>query len=394
MTSTKKSARKRLSKIEKTPFYSYRIGPLPRGCQHCVKGEKLVMFVTGICPRNCSYCPISDQKHQHDVTYANEWPTADIKDIIKEAKLMDAKGAGFTGGDPLVKLERTVKYIKALKKVFGKKFHIHLYTSFDLATPERLRRLHAAGLDEIRFHPDLEDETLWPRIDLAAKLDWDVGVEIPAIPGKKQKTLKLMQFLDKKIRFLNINELEVSDAKANKLSEQGLRTKDRLSYGVKGSEALAKDLLREAQEKDFSYNVHYCTAKLKDRVQLANRIKRRAKNAKQEFDIMNPDGTLTRGAIYLPYLAPSFGYAKKLESLNPKQKRFIRRKLMIAKCHLIRGYGVPKDLFMIDEQRMRILTNPGVCQHLAKEINTMHLKPAIVTEYPTWDALIIELEWL
>ncbi|MBW2971827.1 4Fe-4S cluster-binding domain-containing protein, partial [Candidatus Woesearchaeota archaeon] len=128
-------------KIESTAFFSKKIGTLTTGCQHCVRGEKLVLFVTGLCPRHCSYCPISDLKHQHDVTYANEWPTADIKDIIEEATLTDAKGAGFTGGDPLVKLARTAAFIKALKRRFGKKFHIHLYTSFDLATPERLKKL-------------------------------------------------------------------------------------------------------------------------------------------------------------------------------------------------------------------------------------------------------------
>ncbi|MBW2997792.1 radical SAM protein [Candidatus Woesearchaeota archaeon] len=383
-----------MKKIAKTPFYSWKIGNLPKGCQHCVKGEKLVLFVTGICPRNCSYCPISDKKHQHDVTYANEWPTAKISEIIEEAQLCKSKGAGFTGGDPLVKLERTVKYIKALKKAFGKGFHIHLYTSFDLADEKRLKKLRDAGLDEIRFHPNIDDDTLWHRIDIVRKFKWDIGVEIPCIPGKKVKTMKLMDFFNKKIKFLNINELEVSDAKANKLSEQGMRTKDRLSYGVKGSESLAKYFLREAQKKKFSYNIHYCTAKLKDKIQLARRIQRRAKSVKQYFDILNNDGTLTRGVIYLPYLAPSFDYAKKLEKLTIKQKQFTLNKLNTAIKHLMREFEVPQKLLMIDKRRMRILTNPGVVQHLEKQIKTMHLKPAIITEYPTWDAMTVELDWL
>lgn len=380
--------------ICRTDYHSWKLGPLPRGCRFCVRGEKLVMFVTGLCPRNCYYCPISDMKHQHDVTYANEWPTRDIRDIIKEAVLTDARGAGFTGGDPLVKLERTLGFIRSLKLRFGKKFHIHLYTSFDLASPDRLKRLHEAGLDEIRFHPDLGDDRLWHRIDDAAKLDWDVGVEIPVIPGKRQSTLKLMNFLDRKVKFLNINELEISDAKANRLSEQGMRTKDTLSCGVKGSDALAKVLLREALKNDYSFSVHYCTAKLKDRVQLAKRIQRRAKNVAQKFDIVNKDGTLTRGVIYLPFMTPGFSYAGQLTRLTVKQKSFMRRKLLTAKCHLTRGYGVPNELLLMDERRFRLLTNPGVVQHLSNVIKEMGLKPAIVTEYPTWDALIIELGWL
>ena len=95
----------RRRKIVGTGYYSRKIGSLSRGCRLCVQGRKLVLFVTGLCPRHCSYCPVSDKKYQQDVTYANEWPTAKVSDIIEEARLCSSKGAGFTGGDPLVKLE-------------------------------------------------------------------------------------------------------------------------------------------------------------------------------------------------------------------------------------------------------------------------------------------------
>ncbi|MBW2972459.1 hypothetical protein KY359_05475, partial [Candidatus Woesearchaeota archaeon] len=153
-------------------------------------------------------------------------------------------------------------------------------------------------------------------------------------------------------------------------------------------------LLREALKNKLSYDVHYCTAKLKDRVQLSKRIQRRAKNIAQKFDIMNNDGTLTRGVIYLPFMTPGFNYAEQLEKLTAKQKGFMRKKLLIAKCHLMRDYGVPKELFLVDDRRFRLLTNAGVVQHMSAIIKEMGLKPAIVTEYPTWDALIVELDWL
>jgi pyruvate formate-lyase activating enzyme-like uncharacterized protein len=359
-----------------------------------VKGEKTVLFVTGICPRHCAYCPISDKKSQKDVTYANEWPTSNIKDIIREAELCGSKGAGFTGGDPLTKIHRTTTYIKALKNHFGKNFHIHLYTSFDLISDDCLKTLHDAGLDEIRFHPDLDTPLLWDKITTAKKFDWDVGVEIPAIPGKKEQILRLMEFMDGKIDFLNINELEISDAKANLLTAQGYKTKDALSYGVNGSEQLALFLLKHAQKNNLKYSIHYCTAKLKDKVQLANRLKKRAKNIKQPFDILNNDGTLTRGAIYLSYLAPSFEYAAALSALTSKQKLFSLKKLRLAENHLLKEYDIPRAMLYLDVQRFRIVTNPGVVLNLKEELKSMTLKPAIVTEYPTWDALVVELEWV
>ena len=100
----------------KTKFYSYRNKNFAKGCSLCVKGRKLVLFVTGLCSNNCPYCPISDQKKNKDVVFANELPVKKDSDIIKEAKLCSAKGAGITGGDPLVKIYRTVHCIKLLKK--------------------------------------------------------------------------------------------------------------------------------------------------------------------------------------------------------------------------------------------------------------------------------------
>ena len=80
-------------KAKKTSFYSCKIGKLPKGCAKCIKGEKLVLFVTGLCPNKCFFCPISEKKSGKDVVYANEWKIAKEKDILEEAKLTNAKGA-------------------------------------------------------------------------------------------------------------------------------------------------------------------------------------------------------------------------------------------------------------------------------------------------------------
>ena len=138
-------------RIEKTPYHSHKIGLLPKGCKMCVKGRKLVLFITGLCNRKCFYCPISDEKKDKDVVYANEWKTdycggelakEDINVILEEARLCGAEGAGITGGDPLLVLDRTVTAIKALKKEFGRKFHIHLYTSLRNIDREKLKKLY------------------------------------------------------------------------------------------------------------------------------------------------------------------------------------------------------------------------------------------------------------
>jgi hypothetical protein len=105
--------------VWETPYFSYAVRELPRGCQLCVRGEKLVLFTTGACPRDCFYCPLSPWR-RGDVVYANERPVKNVDDVIEEARIQEAKGAGITGGDPLARLDRTVEYIRVLKENFGK----------------------------------------------------------------------------------------------------------------------------------------------------------------------------------------------------------------------------------------------------------------------------------
>ncbi len=354
--------------IKNTKHFSKKINSLAKGCKYCVKGSKLVLFITGLCPRHCYYCPISDKKYQKHVTYADEWKVTNINQIIQEAKLIDAEGAGITGGDPLCKLWNTCFAIRQLKNKFGKKFHIHLYTSLNLVTENTLKKLHNAGLDEIRFHPDIDNNKLWHKINLAWKFKWDIGVEIPVIPNKFKQTKKLIDYFHDKICFLNLNELEIADNKVNKLTQLGFKTKNKLSYAIKGSEQTTLKLLKYINKKYPKLNTHYCTAKLKDGIQLRNRIIRRAKNVAKDYDIINKDGTLTRGVIFYKQLSP----LKKL-----KQK-----------------YKIPTSLFYIDKKNKRILTSIKVVSKLKKQIHTLKAKPAIIEEYPTADNFTVMVNFL
>ncbi|MEM4336569.1 MAG: radical SAM protein, partial [Candidatus Woesearchaeota archaeon] len=290
------------------------------------------------------------------------------KDIIEEAKLIGAKGAGITGGDPLVKIDRVLKYVKLLKKTFGKKFHIHLYTSLDLVTKKNIEKLYIAGIDEIRIHPDIYNPSLWGKVSFFEEYSWDLGVEIPVIPNAKKQTEKLIEFFAGRINFLNLNELEIADSKFQRLGS--FMPKDNISYGVKGSETLAKYLLKKYEKK--IKNIHYCTTKLKNKAQLGNRLKRRARNIKQPYDYVRKDGMLIRGAIY---------------SANFK-------KLTKTKDMLIEKYSVPEQLIKIDKTKKRLLTSIDIVYSLRFLLKKENLKPAIVTEYPTWDNFPLEIDFI
>jgi len=381
-----------LRKINKTPYYSYRIGKLPKGCQLCVKGEKTVLFVTGLCSRKpyCYFCPVSDRKLGRDVVYVNEWQTRSFKDLVTEVKLCSSKGMGITGGDPLMNVERCVKYIKFVKKEFGKRFHVHLYTPLVLVNDERLEKLFKAGLDEIRFHPNFDDSKLWENMKFAKRFDWDVGVEIPVVPGKEKEIFKLVDFIKNNVDFINLNELEVADNKVNKLVKLGFSTKDCVSYAVKGSEKLAKELL-EYCSRHTNLDAHYCSSKLKDKIQLAERIKKRARGVKRKFDRVTEEGMLIRGAIYLKRLVPSTGYRRKLENAD-KEKTV--KELEGVKRKIEERFDVGKGLMDVDKEKLRILIDVKVLKRIKSFLGRNNLIGAIVEEYPTHDQTEIEIEFL
>jgi uncharacterized protein len=379
-----------MKSIEKSSLYDAKLGTLSHGCTECLQGNKTVLFVTGVCPRHCYYCPLSEEKWLKDASYANEWKIQDINNIIEEIKLCDSTGIGITGGDPLAKFDRTIEFIQKLKQEFGKQFHMHLYTSLDLVTLDKLKMLFSAGLDEIRVHPDLENKMLWEKISLLKQFLWDTTVEIPVIPHLKQQTKELMQFCNNKIDFMNLNELELSYTNNDELLKRDYHVKESLSHGAKGSQETAMELLEYA--KQFSYNVHYCSSHSKD-VQMQKRIKKRAKNAKFSTDLETDEGTLIRGIIYLKGLEPGFNYQKKIALLSQIEKENALKTLKEAKKEFSTLLRVPSANLHIDPIKLRLITSINIVEKHADSIKKKGFLPAFVEEYPTQDSLEVQVQF-
>ncbi|MDP2766840.1 MAG: radical SAM protein [Candidatus Methanoperedens sp.] len=294
-----------LTKMEKDSsgsFFNY----LPQGCRLCYMGAKMVLFVTGLCRKNCFYCPVSNVRQGKDLIFANERPVKRDEDIIEEAVSMDALGTGITGGEPLLRLRRVIHYIKLLKNQFGGSHHIHLYTA--LAPGKAvLESLREAGLDELRFHPP---HNLWadktpyttPYLNTGNKganitpyrkslltaheLGLSTGIEIPSIASDFSGILSL---LDEVGGFLNLNELEFSETNSDRLKKRGFAAVDDVSSAALGSKEVAESLTGS--------RLHFCSSRFKDAVQLRERFKRIAKKVSRDFDEITDDGTLVYGVI-------------------------------------------------------------------------------------------------
>jgi len=323
----------------------------------------MVLFVTGLCSFHCFYCPVSDEKMYKDVVFADEKRVTKDEDVLEEARAIRATGAGITGGDPLDAVERTCRYIRLLKAEFGAGFHTHLYTmSTDAA---KIRQLAEAGLDEIRFHvpPGLwaraAGSAFGPASRLARSLGLTVGLEVPLIPEREADLVKLIEWAEAEgLAFVNLNEMEFSDANFPRMKVHGYEMKHELSYGVKGADPVALRILG----RKWTTTVHYCTSGYKDGWQLRSRIKRRAENVARPWEVVTEDGTILKGILEGSDLGPL------MEDLE-------------------RTHRVPKDLMGLDEARKRLEIAPWILQAIAPSLG----RPAfLVEEYPTADALEVE----
>ncbi len=344
-------------KIRQTKAGSLLVGEMPHGCRLCVKGAKLVLFVTGLCDRGCFYCPLSEKRKNKDVVYANERPVRRWADVLREAREMNALGTGLTGGSPTLRFRRLLRFIKLLKKEFGREHHVHLYCCADLPM-SKLEALRRAGLDEIRFHT----WTIEP-VERALKAGLNAGVELPAIPKTEKRLIEYLGRLDSiGCRFANLNELEFSETNARALLERGFQLKSETSMAVRGSERTAKRVLEWASTH-VDMSVHYCPSRLKDAVQLKNRLIRKALHIAKPHEEITEEGLLFKGVI---------------EGLSLSQLRSTRQRL-------IRRYSLsPKDVY-VDFQKRRLEIHWRLAEKLSKLEPSLRF--ALVEEYPTFDRL-------
>jgi len=146
-------------------------------------------------------------------------------------------------------------------------------------------------VDEIRLHPPHEcwntilDTDYLRSAKRAKEMGFDIGIEVPALPGL-ELLIPALPYLD----FLNINELEWGETNAYAMRERGFELTDELHNAIEGAKGWAEELCRHDK-------VHWCSSAFKDSVQLRERLKRIAENTARPFDEITPDGTIVYGVL-------------------------------------------------------------------------------------------------
>ncbi|MEM0494809.1 MAG: 4Fe-4S cluster-binding domain-containing protein [Thermofilum sp.] len=282
-------------KIRKLPSGSAVYGKLPRGCELCQQGLKTVVFLTGLCPQRCFYCPLSSERKDKDVLYVNEVlssPENLFETVLAEVLRSASMGVSITGGEPLAKPNLVTGLTRFLKDKLSRDFHVHLYTSGIPLGGKLVGDLVDSGVDEMRIHSPLHR---LEKVLETVKQEGDglsVGLEYPALPGKLDQLLLLLDIAEKReLDFIVLNELEFTETNAQSLLLRGYSMLPDYR-GAQGSRETALALLEEAEKRAATVNVHFCPVSVKDSVQTSLRVYRHANLNALPYHVVTDEGTV------------------------------------------------------------------------------------------------------
>jgi pyruvate formate-lyase activating enzyme-like uncharacterized protein len=242
-------------------------GPLSPGCRQCAIKAWSCLFVSGRCNGRCFYCPTPQDTD--DPPMAGTVPFHRPQDYADYVRLFGFGGASVSGGEPLLDFERSLEFVRALRRTCGPGLHIWLYTNGILATEEKLGRLAEAGLDEIRFDIGATDYRLGA-VRLARGVIPTVTVEIPAVPEERARLHGLLHDLsDAGVSHLNLHQLRLTPHNARHLLERDYTYVHGPKVTVLESELCALDMVARAAAENLPLAVNYCSFVYKHRFQAA-----------------------------------------------------------------------------------------------------------------------------
>jgi uncharacterized protein len=235
------------------------LGPLSLGCQLCGTSNSIYHFINSACTRTCCFCPQDRSQNIDSPPEVDGIPFVKDEDFINYLKTFHIKRVGITGGEPLLVLDKLISRIKSIRKNLRDDVYIWLNTNGDLTTRETLLKLHAAGLNEIKFNICAQNYDL-SAVKLALSYIPLVTVEIPAIPEDLEITkTAILEMEAIGVSFLNLIQLEISQDNYRKLGIHQFHLHHRqFMLPVFESEICALQLMLFRQEKGLRLPVSYC----------------------------------------------------------------------------------------------------------------------------------------
>ena len=153
-----------LKSLDGRSFYVGDDARFPRGCRSCLLGTGLsAVRRTNRCNLRCPFCYDYGEMELQPPIGEGYWEIGGTKFREEDLDLLFSIGKRPTGVayvylEPFMEIE---KYYGIIARFRAAGVYQHLYTNGTLATPENLRALAEAGLDEIRFTEEEELPEGW-----------------------------------------------------------------------------------------------------------------------------------------------------------------------------------------------------------------------------------------
>lgn len=278
------------------PYYKQ----LSNGCKLCGLGQWSCLFITGKCNASCFYCPTSQQEDHLPTTQNLSFADpAAFADYINHFRF---KGVSFSGGEPLLQFDRTLSYLKQVRRKCNPETYVWMYTNGILAETQKFRKLASAGINEVRF--DIGATTFrLDKIAAAKGIIPVITIEIPTVPEELERLKKLLPEMVKAgVSNLNLHQLRLTQYNAKQLAKRDYTYINAEQPVVLESELAALELIAYAHDHSIDIGINYCSFHFKNRFQKAGFRNKVATALANDEDVLTQNGYIRR------YTATEIGY--------------------------------------------------------------------------------------
>ena len=240
-------------------IYTHGLSP---GCLSCARGEWSYLEVSQLCQKSCFYCPRPYTKpgrpFERMLGLSFDSPEA----YAQAVREFGFRGVGLSGGEPLLAMDRTLGFLRALRRSGGDGVYLWAYTNGERADETRLRQLRDAGLNELRFDISASDYDL-TAVRRAIRILPKVAVEIPAIPEDLEKLKSLLgRLVNEGVSHLNLHQLTGTPFNCEAFRRRGYTVVENgpmVSPSVVESEMAALSLIDFALAEGIRLPINYCS---------------------------------------------------------------------------------------------------------------------------------------
>nr|WP_321401010.1 radical SAM protein [uncultured Desulfobacter sp.] len=278
-----------------TKPYTHGISP---GCALCGQGKWSCLFVNNICNARCFYCPSTQNDPGLPMTSSVTFENAlDYADYVNQFGI---EGVGFSGGEPLMTLDRVLDYLNAVQAHACRPIYTWMYTNGILATEDKFKALRDNGLNEIRFDLSANNYDL-SGLEKAVGVIPVVTVEIPAIPEDLDVTKSLTAVLNSMgVNYLNLHQIRCTQFNRPKLVQRGYSFIHGPGVAVLETELAALELIRHTLDHDIHLPINYCSFTYRNQFQKAAARRRNAGLVKKAWEGLTPTGFIRAMSIAGP----------------------------------------------------------------------------------------------